>query len=1019
MSYLKKIESIHKKNFCSEHILLDNFTFQQTFDLVFNYLSMTYNTNGDLDIDKIAMALFKKTLGNPFFISQIYRKLENVEEQQIIGDSIPDDIALLITDKITFLSEKAKEALIYASIIGTSFSLDILSQALCSTNDDVLLLLDQAFLQNLIIPSGTYNEFEFIHDKVREELIQMANEPKRLHLIVGRELLRYYKNDLNGDRLIGIMHHFIASVELVSDEKEKIELAGFFTAAGDTLLKASAHADAVKYFETAIRFMDNEKLNVHYILKYNSYLGYANALFLDEKYPQAEEAFQIVSLYAKSKMDFIKVLHCKTILYFSIGNHETVITTGISALERMGVSLPANPSKIRISLEMIKTMWFFRGKNLERVYNKNENISKKTETILNLLISLAFSAITDNQKLLFLVILHYVKLSIKQGNTKYAPLGYAGYGIVAVGLFNDLVKARKLKYLSQQRMNKYEKSHLSYILGFINALFINYWLDDWHHNLICFDEAYSDGIESGYLVYAASALSMKTIFSYCTGKNLDDLIIESSKAYEQAGELKAKEIALSLICMAKIFEAIKLLKIEIFDDVNLVQQCQEKDIMTYYLIKMQIFFLSKKYEEAMEFVLESNKREKMVMGLCQHADHLFYQSLIITATFDSKARIRRTYRKILNKNLNKLRNWFESCPNNFGHKYYLVSAEMARVKGKAGKAAVLYEKAILSAAENGFTQNEAIASELAGKFFYSVGYWQTAEKYILNAHDKYNQWGAEGKASLMKQEYPFLITKKEEDNINIPKQEENNWNDKIGESLKFALQENDPRRLLEHLMDMVLDIGAADRGCMLLERNDNLYILLIRNNRHFSSGSNDIVLSEYSDLPQKLIYYTYNTYETVILKWNQEKGAFSNDSYINEHPIQSQLGIPLIFRGVLLGVLYLEKNPDSEECSTECIETIKALSCQTMLLEKLQLYFNDKADNRTDDNNSPIIEELTPREKEILGYIASGNSNKEIADALGVSVNTVKTHVLSIYGKLNVNRRSQAAVKAKDLNLVD
>ena len=438
--------------------------------------------------------------------------------------------------------------------------------------------------------------------------------------------------------------------------------------------------------------------------------------------------------------------------------------------------------------------------------------------------------------------------------------------------------------------------------------------------------------------------------------------------------------------------------------------------MIYYLIKMQIYFLSGKYEDAMKFALESNKREKMVTGFCLHADHLFYQSLIITISGNwNKIK----YRKILHKNVYKLRRWFESCPNNFGHKYYLVSAEVARVKGEPGKAVDLYEKAVLSAAENGFTQNQAISSELAGKFFYSVGYWQMAEKYILNAHDKYNQWGADGKVSLMEQEYSFLITKKGEDNLDISKQEENNWNDKIVEALKIAMQEDDPRRLLERLMDIVLDIGAADRGCLLLERNDDLDILLIRNSRHFSSKLNNIVLSEYSDLPKKLIYYTYNTYETVILKWDQEKGAFSNDPYINEHSMQSQLGIPLIFHGVLLGVLYLEKSSDSEECSAKCIEAIKSLSCQTMLLEKLQLYINDKADNSTDDNHSPIIEELTPREKEILGHIASGNSNKEIADALGVSVNTVKTHVLSIYGKLNVNRRSQAAIKARDLNLIE
>ena len=447
--------------------------------------------------------------------------------------------------------------------------MDILSQVLYSTDDDVLLLLDPAFLQNLIIPSGTYNEFEFVHDKVREELIQMADEPEQLHLIVGRELLRFYKNDLDGDRLIEIMHHFIASVKLVSDEKEKIQLAEFFATAGDTLLKASAYTDAVQYFETAIRFMEDEKSNVHYLLKYNAYLGYANALFLDEKYPQAEEAFKAVLSNAKSKMEYVKLLKCKTILYFSVGEHEAAITTGMDALARMGVDIPAKPSKARLFLEVIKSMWLIH--NIDRSLPERD-ISLKTETVLNLLIALGFSAITVNQKLLFFLILRYVTLSIKQGNTKYAPLGYTGYGIIAIGFFNDFEKARKLRCLSQELVNKCEKDYLSYMFSFINAIFINYWLDDWHYNLTCFDKVYCDGIGSGYFVYAASALSMKISFLFSTSNNLDNLITESLKSYEKANELKAKDIALSLSCMAKIFKAVKLLKIEIFDDINLAQQ---------------------------------------------------------------------------------------------------------------------------------------------------------------------------------------------------------------------------------------------------------------------------------------------------------------------------------------------------------------------------------------------------------------------------------------------------------------
>lgn len=61
---------------------------------------------------------------------------------------------------------------------------------------------------------------------------------------------------------------------------------------------------------------------------------------------------------------------------------------------------------------------------------------------------------------------------------------------------------------------------------------------------------------------------------------------------------------------------------------------------------------------------------------------------------------------------------------------------------------------------------------------------------------------------------------------------------------------------------------------------------------------------------------------------------------------------------------------------------------------------------------------LTPRECEILALLASGQSNKEMARTLGVSPNTVKTHVARIYDKLAVDKRMHAVEKARWLALI-
>jgi len=60
---------------------------------------------------------------------------------------------------------------------------------------------------------------------------------------------------------------------------------------------------------------------------------------------------------------------------------------------------------------------------------------------------------------------------------------------------------------------------------------------------------------------------------------------------------------------------------------------------------------------------------------------------------------------------------------------------------------------------------------------------------------------------------------------------------------------------------------------------------------------------------------------------------------------------------------------------------------------------------------------LTPREQDILQQVARGLSNAQIADALVVSENTVKTHIKNILGKLHMKNRSEAATYAARLGL--
>jgi predicted ATPase/DNA-binding CsgD family transcriptional regulator len=93
-----------------------------------------------------------------------------------------------------------------------------------------------------------------------------------------------------------------------------------------------------------------------------------------------------------------------------------------------------------------------------------------------------------------------------------------------------------------------------------------------------------------------------------------------------------------------------------------------------------------------------------------------------------------------------------------------------------------------------------------------------------------------------------------------------------------------------------------------------------------------------------------------------------------------------------------------------------SLDLETVVTELL-LEFRDNPEPQHPVNQA-LPDPLTPRELEVLQLIAEGLSNQQIADTLVIGVGTAKTHTLSIYRKLDVNSRTQAIVRARELRLI-
>lgn len=126
--------------------------------------------------------------------------------------------------------------------------------------------------------------------------------------------------------------------------------------------------------------------------------------------------------------------------------------------------------------------------------------------------------------------------------------------------------------------------------------------------------------------------------------------------------------------------------------------------------------------------------------------------------------------------------------------------------------------------------------------------------------------------------------------------------------------------------------------------------------------------------------------------------------------------IDYLLKAIELGVDgYIVKDSDLEDLK-------KAISCvyydnESYIQPELIPVMNSKMISRNTDQ--VLIDSLTKREREVLELVATGLFNKEIASKLGISDRTVKNHIFSIFHKIKVADRTQAAVFAIRNGLVD
>ena len=301
--------------------------------------------------------------------------------------------------------------------------------------------------------------------------------------------------------------------------------------------------------------------------------------------------------------------------------------------------------------------------------------------------------------------------------------------------------------------------------------------------------------------------------------------------------------------------------------------------------------------------------------------------------------------------------WAEGCEENFRHKYLLLAAESARIRGDDKAAMDLYARAIDSAKDADYAACEALANELYARFWLALNQRQLASNFIREAYFHYRRWGALAKCQQIEQLWPNITFRLVEHRRTLGNTTATfrNVSEQTGlldlQSLLKANQliakEIQLDSLLQKMLEVLLENAGAEHGAIILDEDNHLIVEaaggVTQGNRvvceRISKRLTDYVGNDLPMLPHTIIEYVRLTRTALVLNNPAADERFSSSVYLRQHQPKSVICLPVITQGKLVALVYLENNQLDNAFTAKQQMTLELLSGQAAIsLVNARLY---------------------------------------------------------------------------------
>jgi predicted ATPase/signal transduction histidine kinase len=969
--------------------------------------------NCDLDLVKPLTELVDlKTQGNPFFATQFLKALYedgliSFDSQREHGSvsgwscdltkvraaSLTDDVVEFMALQLQKLSLETQSAISLGACIGSQFDLNTLAIVLERSPQDTALILWSGLQENLLIPttniykfftrsglqsvsSGAANPvYCFLHDRVQQAAYSLIPDDRKqaTHLKIGQLLQQNCSEIIKEERLFDIVGHLNRAKALVTDLSDRQIIVYLNFNAGKKARNSTAYAAANIYLQNGIELLNANCWETQYQLTLDLHVAATEAAYLSGNLERMEEIADLVLRSAQTISDKVEIYRIQIAALTANGKMLAAISVGRNALNQLGVELPITPDEAETGRTLQALAQQLEGKQIEDLFHLPVMSNRQTQKTIQLLADLAAPIFITMPGLYPILNSKMVSLSIQFGNTPASALGYVSHGLVLSTFLGDVEAGYRFGKLA---LKLSDCCHIQELKGRILFLFGN-WIQHRHeafHTVISTQKyGYTNCMEGGDFLNASYSISCYFDANLLCGLDLNtwepeisaySSALEKVKQYSIRDYLEMKrQVALNL--MSRGHQSDCLIGTAYDETVMIPKHLQDSDLtaLAYaYIYKLMLAYLFGNYTAALADITQADRYLQAVSGMILIPVFHFYAALTHLALCSEPSALELA--EILAQvdiHQTTIYQWAQTAPMNYLHKWHLIEAEKQRVLGNRAAALEHYDQAVAGAKKHHFVQEEALANELATKFYLDWGKERIAQVYAIEAYYCYGRWGAIAKVDHLATIYPQLLVPtlnlavenlSPSDPVEANDRETtlvyNSAHDRpksldLATLLKASQTISEEMKLdliILSLLNILITNAGADRCVLLLTSAEYLQVVA-----KIELGQQPQLLEPISfelstDVAISLVNKVKNSLEPIILVNTLNTiNQFVGDPYIQQYQPQSILCIPIIKQGKLVGILYLENQHTIDAFTTDRLDMLKVIIAQAAIsIENAKLY---------------------------------------------------------------------------------